>query len=89
MDAAAQRPLSGVKRTWRELVSMSANDPKQTQAGGPFRSPASFASQLLPGLGLDRLVNLGLDRIEIEAGRGLHRRELDSGLGKIRHALLH
>ena len=27
---AAQRPLSGVKRTWRGLVSMSANDPKRT-----------------------------------------------------------
>ena len=27
---AAQRPLLGVKRTWRGLVSMSANDPKRT-----------------------------------------------------------
>ena len=27
---AAQRPLLGVKRTWRGLVSMSATDPKRT-----------------------------------------------------------
>jgi hypothetical protein len=26
----AQRPLLGVKRTWRGLVNMSANDPKRT-----------------------------------------------------------
>ena len=28
----AQRPLLGVKRTWRGLVSVSANDPKRTFA---------------------------------------------------------
>ena len=31
---AAQRPLLGVKRTWRGLVSMSANDPKRTFGRG-------------------------------------------------------
>ena len=30
MRCAAQRPLLGVKRTWRGIVSMSANDPKRT-----------------------------------------------------------
>ena len=29
---AAQRPLLGVKRTWRGLVRMSANDPKRTSS---------------------------------------------------------
>jgi hypothetical protein len=29
----AQRPLLGIKWTWRGLVSMSANDPKRTQSG--------------------------------------------------------
>ena len=31
-QCAAQCPLLGVKRTWRGLVSMSANDPKRTLA---------------------------------------------------------
>ena len=30
LGCAAQRPFLGVKRTWRGLVSMSANDPKRT-----------------------------------------------------------
>ena len=30
LGCAAQRLLLGVKRTWRGLVSMSANDPKRT-----------------------------------------------------------
>jgi hypothetical protein len=29
---ADERPLLGVKRSWRGLVSMSANDPKRTLA---------------------------------------------------------
>jgi hypothetical protein len=34
LGCAAQRPLLGVKRTWRGLVSMSANDPKRTYYAG-------------------------------------------------------
>jgi hypothetical protein len=30
LECAVQRPLLGVKRTWRGLVSMSAYDPKRT-----------------------------------------------------------
>ena len=30
LDAPPDVPLLGVKRTWRGLVSMSANDPTQT-----------------------------------------------------------
>jgi hypothetical protein len=33
LGCAAQCPLLGIKRTWRGLVSMSANDPKWTQSG--------------------------------------------------------
>jgi len=29
-SVVAQRPLLGVKRTWRGLVTLSANDPKRT-----------------------------------------------------------
>src|SRR5262245_13751789 len=44
---AVQCPLLGVKRIWRELVSMSANDPKRTfgrigfnpKATSPLASP--------------------------------------------------
>ena len=33
LGCAAQLPFLGVKRTWRELVSMTANDPKRTCSG--------------------------------------------------------
>ena len=57
LGCAVQRPLLGVKRTWRGLVSMSANDPKRTieayppntisQIGEPLGKPMSSGNRLI------------------------------------------
>ena len=51
LGCAAQLPLLGVKRTWRGLVGMSANDPKQTLArltGSIIADPSPSCSQPTP-----------------------------------------
>ena len=44
---ADECPLLGVKRTWRGLVGMSANDPKRTLLGTPRLSARSLADAVL------------------------------------------
>ena len=52
VGCAAQRPLLGVKRTWRGLVSMSANDPKRTSFIGAAQrvSPSLRRRNLLENI---------------------------------------
>jgi hypothetical protein len=38
-----------------------------------------FQVRLLPGVIFDRLINLSLNSLKIETGRGLHRRKVDGG----------
>ena len=50
--------------------------------GTPIDAPATFAVQLLPCVGLDRLFNLSLDGVEVKRRRRLHRR-IVNGRGRM------
>ena len=59
-----ERPLLGVKRTWRGLVTLSANDPKRTFDGSLADHPPKGTS-----LGITCLRTSGPMEISPEKGR--------------------
>ena len=59
------------------------------ESGGLIDRPSRFPGQLLPFVIFDRLVNLGLHRIEVEARWCLHRWEINRRFCKLRYSLLY
>ncbi len=56
-----------------------------TQGG----APAVLKVRLFPLVLLENLIDLGLDGLQVEGRRGLHRRKLDGRRRQLPHVLLH